>query len=179
MAFSLIELLVFLSLLVVVIVILPSRLYVFKNYLLKHELNKLFATFIYLQQKAIASNKKITLALDQINNSYSYIFQDATTCNEQLSNGIIFDFIPGTMGPPGDPSKKIENPINLEQPINNSNIKNNTDINFWPDGRITPCTIYVSDKSNKYMGALTCSVSQVSYIRRYICYNCKWMILEN
>jgi type II secretory pathway pseudopilin PulG len=178
-AFTLIELLVFLSLLLVVVVITAPRLYFFQNYLLKHELTRIFATFTYLQQKSIACNKKITLTLEQANNSYSYIFQDTTVCNEQLSNGIVFGFIPGVMGPPGNPSQKIETPINLEQPINNYNRKNNSTINLWPDGRITPCTIYLSDKSNKYMGALTCSVSQVSYIRMYMLYNSKWKILEN
>jgi hypothetical protein len=157
----------------------PPVHYLFQDYLLKHELNKIFATFTYLQQKAIAGNKKITLTLEQTNSSYSYLFQDATVYNEQLSSGIFFGFIPGVMGPPGNPFKKIEKPVNLEHPINNSGRKNNSAINFWPDGRITPCTIYLSEKSHKYMGALTCSVSQVSYIRIYMLYNSKWKILEN
>lgn len=178
-SFTLIEILVVLSLLLVVVAITAPRSLLFNNYLLSYELEKLFITFTYLQQKAIAGNKKLVLEIDQTNNKYSFSFQNSPATTENLSDHITFGFIKGVMGPPSNPSKKIEKSINLEHIINNSNSQNNSSIKFWPNGRITPCTIYLCDKLHKYMGALTCSVSQVSYIRRYICYNFKWEILKN
>lgn len=178
-SFTLIELLVYLSLLLLIIAITIPRFSFFDKHLLTHELDKLFATFTYLQQKSIASNKRITLTLDQNSNSYSYLSQNSNVTTEQLSDQIIFGFIDGAMGPPGNPSQKIRFPINLEHPLNNSDRQDNPTVIFKPNGRISPCTLYLRDKTNKNMGALTCSVSQVSYIRRYLYDNFKWKNLEN
>ncbi|MFH1253878.1 MAG: hypothetical protein V1646_00410 [bacterium] len=174
-SFSLVELLIFLSLILVMVTIAVPRLDFFSNYLLSHELNKIFVTFSYLQQKAIASNKKYSIVFDQINNSYSYQAENSNIMI-QLAEGVSFGFIDGVMGPPSSPTKKIEKFINLEKIINNSDRKHGDEMSFWPNGRISHGTIYLVDKSHKRMGALTCSVSQVSYIRRYKCENSVWKI---
>ena len=155
----------------------------FNNYLLSHELDKLFVTFSYLQQKAIAGNKKYSIIFDQINNSYSYQlensqFENSEILQYKLSDGIRFGFIDGVMGPPSNPTKKIEKSINLKKLLIIQIEILDDRVSFWPDGRISHGTIYLVDKAHKYMGALTCSVSQVSYIRRYKYENLQWEILE-
>jgi len=180
-SFSLIELLIFLSLILVLVTVSVPRLDFFNNYFLSHELDKLFVTFSYLQQKAIASNKKYSITFDLVDNSYSYQSGSLVTVPElvtiKLSDKVSFGFIDGVMGPPSSPTKKIEKSINLEKVINNSDRKFSKEVSFWPNGRISHGTIYLVDKSHKRMGALTCSVSQVSYIRRYKYENSGWKIL--
>jgi type II secretory pathway pseudopilin PulG len=175
-SFSLIELLIFLSLILVMVTVAVPRLDFFSNYFLLHELDKLFVTFSYMQQKAIASNKKYSITFDQITNSYSYMVENSNIMT-QLADGVSFGFIEGVMGPPGNPTKKIEKSINLEKIINNADSNFNNEVSFWPNGRVSHGTIYFVDKSHKRMGALTCSVSQVSYIRRYKYENLRWEIL--
>lgn len=181
-SFSLIELLIFLSLILVLVAVAVPRFDFFNNHLLSHELDKLFVTFSYLQQKAIAGNKKYSIIFDQVSNCYSYQVDNSQVENSsvkvKLSEGVRFGFIDGVMGPPSSPTKKIEKPINLEKIINNSDRKLESQVTFWPDGRISHGTIYLVDKTYKCMGALTCSVSQVSYIRRYKYENLRWVILE-
>ncbi len=185
-SFSLIEILIFLSLILVLAAVAVPRLDFFNKYLLSHEMDKLFVTFSYLQQKAIAGNKKYSIIFDQINNRYTYQVEnsqaESSNITVQLSDGVRFGFIDGVMGPPSSPTKKIEKAINLEKIINNSDRKQEGEpvdrVSFWPDGRISHGTIYLVDKSYKYMGALTCSVSQVSYIRRYRYENLQWKILS-
>ncbi|KKQ11546.1 MAG: hypothetical protein WCS92_03285 [Candidatus Babeliales bacterium] len=179
-SFSLVELLIFLSLILVMVTVAVPRLDFFNNYFLSHELDKLFVTFSYLQQKAIAGNKRYSITFDLVNNSYSYQAGSSVTVPElvttKLSDKVSFGFIDGAMGPPSSPTKKIEKFINLEKNINNSDRKLREEVSFWPNGRISHGTIYLVDKSHKSMGALTCSVSQVSYIRRYKYENSVWKL---
>ena len=179
-SFSLVELLIFLSLILVMVTVVVPRLDFFNNYFLSHELDKLFVTFSYLQQKAIAGNKKYSITFDLVNNSYSYQSGCSVTVPElvttKLSDKVSFGFIEGVMGPPSSPTKKIEKFINLEKNINNSDRKFSEEVSFWPNGRISHGSIYLVDKSHKSMGALTCSVSQVSYIRRYKYENSVWKL---
>lgn len=180
-AFSLIELLIFLSLILVMVTVAVPRLDFFNNYFLSHELDKLFVTFSYLQQKAIAGNKKYSITFNLADNSYSYQSENPVNISEfvttRLSESVAFGFIEGVMGPPSNPTQKIEKSINLEKIINNSDRKLSEQVSFWPNGRISHGTIYLVDKSHKHMGALTCSVSQVSYIRRYKYENSRWEML--
>ena len=176
-SFSLIELLIFLSLLLIIVAVCVPRFDFFNKYLLSHDLDKLYMLFTYLHQKSIASNKKHVLTLDLAKNGFTYF--STTPVSEKLSEKISFGFIDGAMGPPASPTKKIEKPVYVERPINNTDRNTDNMIGFWPDGRITPGTLYLVDKAHKYMGALTCSVSQVSYIRRYRYENFRWKCLEN
>jgi hypothetical protein len=173
---------ILLSLIVATVSVAIPRFDFFNNYLLSYELDKLFVTFCYLQQKSIAGNKKCFVVFDQVKNSYSCYSQTPNftyeICSAKLCDKIGFGFIDGVMGPPGNPTKKIEKFISLENVINNTDRNTYDSFSFWPDGRITHGSIYLVDKANKSMGALTCSVSQVSYIRRYKYENLKWKSLK-
>ena len=111
-SFSLVELLIFLSLILVLVSVAVPRFDFFNNYLLSHELDKLFVTFSYLQQKAIAGNKKYSITFDLVDNSYSYHSGSSVTVSElvttKLSDKVSFGFIEGVMGPPSSPTKMIE-----------------------------------------------------------------------
>ena len=53
------------------------------------------------------------------------------------------------------------------------NVKN---LRILPNGNISPGAVYLSDHFKKVMGALTCSISQVSYIRAYLYESGRWQL---
>ena len=93
-SFSLIEILVVLGVISFVLLISVPRLSIFNKVILKNELEKLFTTFSFLQQRAIASNieQKIIFDLDQ--NTYSYNLH-----KHRLPGSVKFGFLQGTKGP--------------------------------------------------------------------------------
>lgn len=178
-AFSLIEVLIVLSLIVVILTVSIPRFEFLNEHILSFELEKLFTIFIYLQQSAIASNKILFFVINEKDQSYVYSTGPTKIKKERLADKIKFGFIDGVCGPPGNPIKRIDKAINLESHLTSANIKENNIIKFLPSGRITAGTIYLVDKVKKHMAALTSSVSYVSYIRKYKYENFKWRSLEN
>jgi len=160
-AFSIIELLITLALVAIVVTFTIPRTTFVARFLVQAEINKLYAVFSYLQQWAIAGNELQELSFDLKNNTYQFkTFQGGTT-TQKLPKSVRFGFLPGVKGPPSNPGKPIEIaatfPIQTDRPI----------VNFMTNGKITPGTVYVVDGGGRCLGALTCPISQVSYIRRY------------
>lgn len=48
---------------------------------------------------------------------------------------------------------------------------------FFPDGKIQPGSLYLTDTQERYLYALTIPVGQVSYIRRYRYDHHRWVLL--
>lgn len=46
---------------------------------------------------------------------------------------------------------------------------------FYPDGKIKPGTLYLTDTQHKWWYALTCQVGEISYLRRYRQEGTKWV----
>jgi prepilin-type N-terminal cleavage/methylation domain-containing protein len=167
-AFSLIELLITLALVAIIITFTIPRTTFFSRFLVQAEINKLYAVFSYLQQRAIAGNESQELSFNLKNNTYQFKTVGGEVTTQKLPKSITFDFLPGAKGPPSHP----DNPIVIAAtfPIHNGT----PIVSFMTNGKITPGTIYIIDGGKRCLGALTCPISQVSYIRRYTYDNQHW-----
>jgi len=170
MGFSLLELLVTLALITLVFTITIPRFLFFNSLIMHNEINKLFVTFTYLQQKAIASNHEQELRLCPHDNSYSYQ-QNQKTVTTTLAHIVHFGFLKEVKGPPSSPKTPITHPITFKQ-----NAEKKYVVTFFPDGNVSPGTIYVVDRKQKIMNALTCSMAPVSYIRKYNYTDGRWNV---
>jgi hypothetical protein len=166
-SFSLFEILLVLSLLLIVVTITAPVGNFLGNFFLKSEVENLEVFCYYLQRLAMASGQEQVLTFDLQNHTYSCQKSKKEKIVHFLENGVRLGFIPGVFGPPAKPSKKIESPINGDKP--------GTQVKFLPNGKITSGSIYFVDRQNKNMGALTCSPSRVSYLRRYIYNGVNWV----
>ncbi len=150
--FSLINLLIVCSLVVVLTTLSISHISFMRRYTLRLELEKMYALFFYLQHVAVARNQQQTLVFDTAKNTYR-----ADQRQEHLPSGIKFGFLPHTSGPPSKPKKQITSPITF---VDNT-------AEFYPDGTFSAGTIYMVDDERKAFYALTSAVSPVCFIRKY------------
>jgi prepilin-type N-terminal cleavage/methylation domain-containing protein len=135
---------------------------------LQQELEKLEITLLYLQQKAMGSDQEQQLLFDVLTHSYSYMSHQKWV-RYTLPPEIQIGFIPAALGPPSHPTIPITSPTTF--PL----VKNSTFcVKSFQTGNFSPGSIYFIDKNKKTMGALTCAISQVSYIRRYSYMNGQW-----
>ncbi len=150
--FLLIEVMV--SLMLITIIISYGLLSI--NYLhrplVKADIEKLYATCLYLQQIAMTTNQKQVITFDVMH--HCYYFQGH---KEKLSPYTLFATLNNIKGPPSEPAKIINKPITF---IGNQ-------ITFNPTGILQPGTIYLTDKKRQHQFALTIPVSKVSFLRKY------------
>lgn len=125
------------------------------------ELDTLYATCHYLQQRARATNSPQELLFDVANNTYRYA--NASYC---LPHRIQFGTIPGIKGPPASPNQVVAKPVTF---VGNK-------IVFYPEGIIQAGAIYLKDVKNQVQYALSSGVAPVSYLRKYQ-YNGEWIPL--
>jgi len=164
--FSLIEIIITLALFCLTIGLLLANISFLNSYLLRSQVDKLYNSFIYLQRSAIATGQNKTLYFNPENNGYEFTDQLGKK-TFSLPKQITFGYLPETKGPPSCPKKLLKSPITF---------KGNKVI-FHKDGIIDSGTIYLVDKDKKYMYALSCSVSQASYVRKYV-YTDKWVLIR-
>lgn len=173
-SFSLIEIFISLFLLALILIIAIPNTAFFEKEILKSETEKLFSVMLFLQQKAIATNKPQKILLNTSKNQYSYETFNKTNII-QLNDKISFDFLKDCQGPPADPKNIITKPITF--PL----VKNTTDtfvINFFCNGKLNAGTIYLINKKNNYMMAITTPISNISFIRKYyLLQKNKWRLL--
>jgi len=170
-AYSLIELIVVMAILAIVVSFSVSQITHIKRYFLFNDVEKLFITFSYLQQKSIASNCQQDLVFDEAHNSFSYFGPSDKLCAQKLNKGVHFGFITGVKGPPSRPTDEIKKAITFTPS------KEKITVCFFPDGKVTPGTVYLVDENKTVMGALTCPISGVSYMRKYRFDNKKWVVV--
>lgn len=158
-AFTLIELTITLALIVCLVsisfpvILNTSRLYV------ANQARNLQATCWALEQQAIAQNKQIELYLNQAANFYVWAEQVV-----KLAPKVKFGVIDGVLGPPSSPQKEIQRAVTFAE----------NKIIFYPDGRISPGSVYLVDDMNRILYAVTVSVASVSYVRLYRYVNNHW-----
>ena len=178
-SFTLFEILLVLSLLLIVLMMTAPVSNFLGNYYLKSDVERLEVFYRYLQQLAIASGQTKILVFDLQKNACSCQKSKTDKLVHLLENGVKFGFIPGVFGPPTKPTRKIEGPISIDRSIaveaKNNAALDNLSIKFLPSGKITSGSVYFVDRQNKNMGALTCSPSRVSYLRRYIYSGINWV----
>lgn len=118
----------------------------------RSEVQALQATCYYAQQVAQARHQPCDIRCDTRDNTY--------TCNghrRALPHSIMFGVKPGVYGPPSTSKNLITTPITFAHGT----------IRSAESGVLTPGTVYIVDRNKRYQYALSCSVSQVSYIRCY------------
>lgn len=150
--FMLFELIVCLAIVVIIIGLAAGNLSFLNRHLVATETEKLYAACLYMQRLAMVTGHEQQLLFDQKTQSYVY---GAT--QQKLPAGVTFGFIPGIKGPPSSPFAPIRSAITFPD----------SKISFYPNGLIQAGTVYLSDQNTTCMYALSCPVSQVSYVRRY------------
>jgi len=156
--FSLLECAIVVALLIIIAHIIIIHGSYLQRIVIRQDAEKLLAVCRYLQQTAMITNSCKELIFDQKNKSYSY---DSTT--EKLSRNTEFGILAGALGPPSNPARPLTNPVTFS----------NEKIIFHPDGIIQSGTVYLIRKDIQVMYALSCAVSQVSFLRIYR-YDGKW-----
>lgn len=169
-SFSLIEIMIGLSIIMILCSLWPAHFFDFNRQVLMHELDTLMVTFSYLQQRAMASYAAQEIIFDLHNGTYSYSKKANSRFIKKMPDSVKFGFLKHAHGPPSDPRKPIKKAITFEH--NDPKVIQAT---FLPNGKVTPGTIYLVDKREKNMVALTVPVSQVSYVRKYRYENNKWV----
>ncbi len=164
-AFSLIELMVVVSLIGLLVILTVANVSFFASGYTRIELEKLYAICRYAQQKALMTNTAQTITLHAQGDRHSY---DFGALQEQLSKSVIFGVPAGVKGPPATPTKIIESPVTFQH----------SQIIFYPDGIISAGTVYLTDADKKTLYALTNGVSQVSFLRAYR-YDKGWQMLAD
>ncbi len=150
--FMLFEFMICLGIVVIIIGLAASNLSFLNRYLVATETEKLYATCLYMQRLAMVSGQEQQLIFDVGAQTYVY---GAT--QQKLPVGVTFGFIPGIKGPPSAPLAPIRSAVTFP----------GSKISFYPNGLIQAGTVYLSDQHATCMYAISCPVSQVSYVRRY------------
>jgi len=174
-SFSLIELLVTMAIMVILVSIAIPRILPLNKYYLIHELEKLTVTFKYLQQKAIASNIAQVVTFDIKNQSYTFPAPGGMVTTYKLPNGILFGTLKNILGPPAKPTHLITDPITFKKDHKKDALPV-FQATFFTNGQISSGAAYLIDCDEKVMGAFTCAVSQVSYIRVYVYEKNAWKV---
>lgn len=141
-----------LALILVVMNISVQHSFVLHRYLVRTELEKMYALFFFLQQRAIATNQQQELCINIETHSFTYADR-----SDSLASGVIFGYLPHTSGPPSKPNQLITAPITFA----------NNCVIFYPDGTVQAGTIYFTDERATMMYAVTTPVATVSYLRKY------------
>lgn len=156
--FTLIELMIVVSLCCLSVAVVFNARALFHETSIRAEQDLLYATCLYLQQSAMATNQEQTLSL--LEGGYS--FEDE---HRSLHPDVRFGVRPGVKGPPSAPKKELKKPITFK----------NQCITFHPDGIIDAGTLYLTDKNHEHQYALSSGVGVVSHLRRYR-YDSSWQV---
>ena len=162
-AFTLLELMVVVCLCTLLAGLAMIQLSFLDFTIARSEIDKLITVCTYMQQLACSTNKEQFLVFDIPNNSYTF-----NGHTEKLSKQLCFGYLPGIKGPPASPTHNITKTITFAQQR----------ICFYPSGILSSGTIYIKDKSNRSLFALSNAVSQVSFLRIYK-YNGTWILYDN
>ena len=171
-AFSVIELLMVVSIICILAAIgIPSLFNRASDGPLINSLNELELLCLCAQHSAYASNEQQCITINTMTKecclttkTQTWRFQLPATCH--------FGVIGRVCGPPAEPKEIIT------QAVTFPGEKTTYRIFFRPTGVISAGTAYIIDKDAGCMGALTCGVSQVSYIRKYMYKNHYWQLLK-
>ncbi len=160
--FSFIELSIVIALIALLVALSGAHISFVNRMIVRAELEHLYNTCFYVQRRALMTKKAQTISFDLEHNNYSvngHVYR--------LPSHVLFGTMPGVKGPPSSSEHLITEPITF---------KDNTVI-FHPDGVIKPGVVYLTDSGKRCTYALSCSVSAVSYLRKYQ-YTDKWQLLS-
>ena len=159
--FTLFEVSIVIMLVVLMVSLGMGYFRVIDRTLVRMELDKLYMLFVKLQQRARYEQKNLEISFDAVNNSYTY-----GNTVEKLAQGTQFGIIPNAKGPPSSPTTVLKNPVTFVDQR----------VIFYADGTIQAGTLYLTNTAHTILYALSCPISQVSYIRRYI-FDKHWILV--
>lgn len=146
---------------IIVQLTIPTANY-FKKTVVRAEIEKLYALFFYLQQRAQVLHQIQMIEFSVEQQQYRY-----ETQTHQLPHGVIFGFLSGAHGPPAAPTAPLMQPITFPQ----------LRIIFYPDGTMQSGTIYLTDDKRTIMYALTNPIGHAASMRLYR-YDGNWILLQ-
>lgn len=156
--FSLLELIIVLSLLMLMLNLGISINYNISQWFIRAEIDKLYTICNALSYRAQLERQEQVLKFLPEANSYSFNNKtDKIEKIEKLSEQVVFGVVTKAKGPPSQPNKNL---------VSCCTFKNNM-IYFGPDEILNSGSIYITDRQQKCLYALTIPVSSVHYIRIY------------
>jgi len=176
-AFSLLELFMSIALIMLMSCMIIPKIVVTRDQVLIQALDRIEVLFHSLQQRALACGCDVELMCDISEHSYTYKTLQGTEQTTLLGSDIHFGVVPGTMGPPWQATEVVTAPITFRG--YKGNISTRASVMFYSNGKISPGTMYLCDKRKAVGGALTCAVSQVFYIRKYLYNGKQWKLINS
>lgn len=161
-AFTLLECMIVIGVLLIVSIISVPRLDFLNRLLVRNELEKIAMLASHLQRSAMVNGVAQELYFDIKNNQFG-----EPGSLQPVDHRVLFGAAPGVVGPPSLPTHAVHSPITFA---------GNTII-FYPDGKMRPGAVYLTDQNKRYCYALTVAVSTVSYLRRYYYNNGLWELI--
>lgn len=172
-AFSLLELFISIALVMFIGCMMIPKMVTVPDQALRQALDQFETLFYCLQQRALAGGYNQILLFDLEKQAYSYQTMHGKKHTVALPQDLYFDVVPGTYGPPWQAIAPVTKPITFE------GVKGTYCVKFFSDGKISSGTLYLCDRNKTVGGALTCAVSQVFYIRRYLYSNRQWKLIKS
>lgn len=150
--YGLLQLGILLSVLVVIAMVSLPRLSFLQHQLYRTEIEKMMLMCKYLQRLALVHNQ------DQ----YLHIFPNESCYEgaghrEYLPRGLTFSVLPGVYGPPSNPQQLLQAYTTFKDDR----------IVFYAQGIMQSGTIYLADRDNKLMYAISSAVSPIAHLRAY------------
>lgn len=172
-AFSLIETMLAISIVALLATIAIPRITNLHSNLIISELRTIEMVIRFLQQKALASNHEQELIIDTQHNTYTYKTSfPPKEMTIPLNRQLMFGVMPNIKGPPAKPEGVLTSPCTFEQIRTKPGCYK---IIIFSNGKVSSGTIYMTDYDKQYLGALTCPISQVSWMRVYSYENGRWI----
>ena len=150
--YALFQLGIVLALLLIICTLSLPRFSFLQHRLVRTEIEKIMLMFRYIQRMALACNQDQYLQLYLQQGWYQGVGH-----REYLPVGVKFFVLPGVYGPPSHPHKALTRPTTYK----------NDRVTFYANGIIQAGTIYLTDKNNQVMYALSSAISPIAYIRAY------------
>jgi type II secretory pathway pseudopilin PulG len=168
-AFTILEMILVLTILTILCALSIPAFIDYDRQLVVQELEKIEVILRYLQQRAMVTQHVQSFTLTVTANSYAY-----NTVRHTMPDCVCYGYLQAAYGPPGDPTASITSVATFPTPANGV-----YDIKIFPNGKISAGALYIRTINQTRMGALTCTVSQVSYLRKYMYESGQWVLLAS
>lgn len=159
--YSLIELMIAISLCVLLVHFSLINTRYFNKAIINGELDLLYNTCCYLQQVAITRNETQELYCNAHEHSFHY-----NGHTHSLSKGIQFGVLSFAKGPPSSPGHALTSAVTFDQ----------KKIVFYPDGIISAGSLYLIDQSTQTLYAMSSGIGPISFLRKYY-YDGAWQLM--
>lgn len=159
--FTLIELMVVVSLCALMAQLTIAYFNTFDSFIMQSELMSLRMFFQQMRYNAINAGKELVVTLDPIFHRYYTDNYEHT-----LPVAIRIGCPNGALGPPSSPRFAISSFITFK----------NNQIHFFPDGTMSSGIIYIVDRAKRVGYALSNGVGAVSYVRLYRYDKGRWIV---